>query len=77
MNVRIVAVQNKLKQLEVDSFLVVSAENRRYLTGFTGTSGWVLVTQKDAFFFTDFRYIEQAKLQVKDCHLIKLDQFSL
>lgn len=76
MNKRIGAVQNKLKQLEIDSFLVVSAENRRYLTGFTGTSGWVLITQKDAFFFTDFRYTEQAKEEVKDCHLIKLDQFS-
>lgn len=76
MNARIVAVQEKIKQLDLDAFLVVSPENRRYLTGFTGTAGMVLITQKEAFFFTDFRYIEQAKLQVKDCRLIKLDQFN-
>ena len=55
MTMRIQGVQEKIKALDLDAFLVTSAENRRYLTGFTGTSGWVLITQKDAFFFTDFR----------------------
>lgn len=76
MNTRIQGVQAKIKELDLDAFLVTSPENRRYLTGFTGTSGWVLITQNDAYFFTDFRYIEQAKKQVKDCHLIKWDQFN-
>lgn len=76
MNTRIQAVQERIKALDLETFLVVSPENRRYLTGFTGTAGWVLITQKDAYFFTDFRYVEQAHQQVKDCQIVKLDQFS-
>lgn len=76
MNKRIEQVQKRLKELELETFLVVSPENRRYLTGFTGTAGWVLITQTDAYFFTDFRYIEQASQQVKDCQIVRLDQFS-
>ena len=66
MNKRIQAVQERIKELDLETFLVISPENRRYLTGFTGTAGWVLVTQKEAYFFTDFRYVEQAQQQVKD-----------
>jgi len=35
--------------------------NVRYLTGFTGSRGMILITKKKAYFFTDFRYIEYAK----------------
>lgn len=35
--------------------------SRRYLTGFTGTAGAVLVTPHAAVFFTDFRYAERAR----------------
>ena len=76
MNKRIEQVQERIKALDLDTFLVISPENRRYLTGFTGTSGWVLVTQQEAYFFTDFRYVEQAHEQVKDCQIVRLDQFS-
>lgn len=76
MNKRIEQVQERIKALDLDTFLVISPENRRYLTGFTGTAGWVLVTQEDAYFFTDFRYVEQAHEQVKDCQIVRLDQFS-
>ena len=76
MNKRIEQVQERIKALGLDTFLVISPENRRYLTGFTGTAGWVLITQQEAYFFTDFRYVEQAHEQVKDCQIVRLDQFS-
>lgn len=50
---------------KVDAFLVLSINNIRYLTGFTGSSGLVLVTHDRSFFFTDFRYKEQAENEVK------------
>ncbi len=34
--------------------------NYRYLTGFTGTRGYLLVTEEGACLFTDFRYTQQA-----------------
>src|SRR5690554_2584568 len=45
---------------ELDGFIVVSPENRRYLSGFTGSSGVLLVAQEWAVLLTDFRYLEQA-----------------
>src|SRR5437868_11479164 len=35
--------------------------NRRYLSGFTGSMGHLLVTQTDAYIAVDFRYYEQAE----------------
>jgi Xaa-Pro aminopeptidase len=40
---------------------VTAPISRRYLTGFTGTAGAVLVTHQSATFFTDFRYTERAE----------------
>lgn len=40
--------------------LITSEHNRRYLTGFRSSAGAVLVTQAEAYFLTDFRYIEAA-----------------
>ena len=41
--------------------LITSEHNRRYLTGFRSSAGAVLVTQAEAYFLTDFRYIEAAR----------------
>jgi len=35
--------------------------NRRYLSGFSGSVGWLLITQERAFIAVDFRYLEQAQ----------------
>lgn len=55
----------------MEGFLVTSLENVRYLTGFTGTAGIVLVTPQEAFFLTDSRYIIQAREQVKGCNILE------
>lgn len=44
---------------EVDAVLVSYLENARYLSGFSGSNGLILVTDTDAFFFTDGRYLLQ------------------
>ncbi len=48
-----------------DSLLVTHLPNVRYLTGFTGSSGCALITPRQKLFFTDFRYRQQACLEVK------------
>ena len=45
----------------LDSFLVSSAANRRYMSGFTGSNGYLVITPREAVLATDFRYIEQAQ----------------
>jgi Xaa-Pro aminopeptidase len=51
---------------ELDALLVTEPANVRYLTGFTGSNGFAVVGREIRRFVTDFRYVEQAKQQVKD-----------
>ncbi len=47
----------------LDASLISQKENRRYISGFTGSAGFLLISEKSAILATDFRYIEQAKSQ--------------
>lgn len=55
---------------DLDGFLVTDMSNVRYLTGFTGSSGFVLMTKKQCVFATDFRYREQAGKEVAACRMV-------
>lgn len=57
---RIAAVTGALESLEVDALLVTNLTNVRYLTGFSGSNGQVLITASGATFFTDPRYEARA-----------------
>ena len=46
--------------------MVSQPENRFYLSGFSGSAGFLLITQRDEILATDFRYLEQAKRQSPD-----------
>jgi Xaa-Pro aminopeptidase len=54
---------------KIDAFLVTNIKNVRYLSGFTGSSAFVIITRAGAHFFTDFRYTEQAASEVKGFEL--------
>jgi Xaa-Pro aminopeptidase len=60
-----------LQARNLDSLLVTDLVNVRYLTGFTGTNGACVVTPEERLFFTDFRYVEQARAQVQDYERIE------
>jgi len=60
-----------LAERELDSLLVTNLLNVRYLTGYTGTNGACIVTPEERLFFTDFRYVEQAREQVQDFERIE------
>jgi Xaa-Pro aminopeptidase len=45
--------------------------NRRYLSGFTGSMGHLVVTRDEAFIAVDFRYFEQAENECPDFELFK------
>jgi Xaa-Pro aminopeptidase len=53
-----------LEERSLDSLLVTNLVNVRYLTGFTGTNGAALVSRDERVFFTDFRYVERARIEV-------------
>lgn len=59
-----------MEQKGLDAIVVLSPYNRRYLSGFTGTSGSLLITQDTKQLITDFRYIQQANSQAEDFEII-------
>ena len=48
----------------IDAMLVTDLVNVRYLTGYTGSNGLVLIGEGGCTFVTDFRYVEQAAAEV-------------
>jgi Xaa-Pro aminopeptidase len=50
----------------IDALLVTRLPNVRYLTGFTGSAGMLLVRAEDAVLVSDGRYGEQARTQLRD-----------
>ncbi len=64
------ALQSRLEKNQ--AFLIHSPENRRYLTGFASSDGYLFVTENEAILFMDSRYIEAAQMQAKGCTEIAL-----
>ncbi len=60
---RLKRLRTFLKQNGTCAILITNPHNRRYLSGFDGTSGVLLIGQEQAILVTDFRYLEQAKTQ--------------
>jgi len=60
-------IQQALPGSGLDAMLLYGEKNRRYATGFHSTAGMCVVTEHEAFFVTDSRYIEAARAQVKGC----------
>jgi len=73
---RLAKLRRALAEEGLDALLVSGPENRRYLSGFTGSTGVLLISADAAFLATDFRYIEQAEKQAPAFEVIKIeDQF--
>jgi Xaa-Pro aminopeptidase len=70
MKIRINKVQEKLKQESLDAFLVTTITNVRYLSGYSGSNGLLVITPQKSFFLTDFRYWEQAKKEVRGSKIV-------
>jgi Xaa-Pro aminopeptidase len=74
---RIAALRDSLTASHIDALVLTSLPNVRYLTGFSGTSALVLVTQRDVHFITDFRYDQQLKEEVGDIVVSRIEAQSL
>lgn len=75
---KISALREEMKQNNVDAFIVFSADphmseylpeqwqERAWISGFTGSAGFVVIMQNKAGLWTDGRYFTQAPLELKD-----------
>ena len=66
MQKRIDNLRARLSSMNIDGIYVTNLTNVRYLTGFTGSAGSVLILPDSQHFFTDGRYIEQSKSQISN-----------
>lgn len=53
-------LRDAMTERNFDAVLITKPENKRYISGFTGTSGIAVVSHDNAWFITDFRYKDQA-----------------
>jgi Xaa-Pro aminopeptidase len=70
---RLEKLRQKFTESEIDALFVSQPENRRYLSGFDGSAGYLLITLKDIVLAIDFRYLEQAKRQAPQCQIFRID----
>ncbi len=69
---RLRRLRQRLIEREIDAIFISQPENRRYLSGFDGSSGYLLITAQIAILATDFRYIEQARIQAPDYEVFQI-----
>ncbi|MBI4686758.1 MAG: aminopeptidase P family protein [Nitrospirae bacterium] len=63
-------LRKRLPKLKVDGLLITDLNNLRYITGFTGSSGFLIITKGAPVFVTDSRYEEQSKHEVKGFNIL-------
>jgi Xaa-Pro aminopeptidase len=69
---RLQKLRGKLAENKLDAIFISQPENRRYLSGFDGSSGFLLITPQKAILATDFRYTEQAATQALDYEILRI-----
>jgi len=68
---RINHIKRILREGKVDGILITNLENIRYLSGFTGSDGAVMITENKGYFLTDSRYTTQAREEVSEFEVIQ------
>jgi len=71
-DVRLDQVRARLEELGVDTLLVTTPSNRRWVSGFTGSAGVLLISRDRARFATDSRYWEQVGRQSPEFELVQV-----
>lgn len=73
-NPRIQKLTSQFSHLGIDAFSVTKDVNITYLTGFNSSESWLLVTPKQSFYITDFRYILEAEKGLKGITIKKYER---
>ena len=63
-------IKDILSSKGLDAIVITSAENLRYLSGFTGGEGFLVLTREQNTVIVDSRYTIQAKQQAKGFEVI-------
>jgi Xaa-Pro aminopeptidase len=63
-------VSDAMADSKLDALVITHLPNVRYLSGFTGTAGVLLLSAKKNYFITDGRYTSQANEQVEGAKIV-------
>ena len=67
---RLARLRRLLTERRIEALLITQRENVRYLTGFTGSAGSVIVGSGRTVLITDFRYQEQSRRETAGTRII-------
>ncbi|ANE48086.1 Xaa-Pro dipeptidase [Paenibacillus swuensis] len=68
---RINNLRTAMEEAGLQALFITNPHNRKYISGFTGSSGYILITMDRAILFTDFRYMTQAPEQAKALEVLE------
>lgn len=67
---RLQEVRQRLEVSRLDALFISHLPHVRYLTDFTGSNGICIVTRRKQYFFTDSRYLDQAKAEIEGFEIL-------
>lgn len=62
-----------LRQYAIDGLLISNGYNMRYLSGFSGATGYLFITESRKVILTDFRYTIQAEAESNGYEVFEID----
>ncbi len=68
---RLEKFRQQMQENDLAGFLVTQPENRRYLSGFTGSNGVLIITPEAQLLATDSRYYEQVRQECPAWELVE------
>jgi Xaa-Pro aminopeptidase len=69
---RLKKFRRQMVEANIDGFMITQPENRRYLSGFTGSNGVLIISADKQVLATDSRYYEQVRQQCPDWELVEV-----
>jgi Xaa-Pro aminopeptidase len=72
MNRRVLNLRRLFVKNKIDAIFISQEQDRRYLSGFDGSAGYLFITPGKAVLATDFRYTEQAALEAPDFEILRI-----
>ncbi len=76
-NQRLDKFRQKMSESGLEAWLVTDPLNRRYLSGFSGSAGMLLITQQVSQIIVDFRYFERAARESTDWEQVRIQNREL
>jgi Xaa-Pro aminopeptidase len=67
------AICQQLIEEKTDCLIATNPSNVTYITAFSGTDSWALITQRQIYLLTDSRFTEQAEKECVGCTIIQRD----